>query len=160
MSKSIKPIPTFYDGIMFRSKLEARWAYFFNLCKIKWQYELEGYEVDDKRYLPDFYLPETKIHIEVKPNLNFLEDEYVLKKVVAFSKASKESFLVFVDTPVKAKYYSFKFGFLDIHSGKPSPAELHLVWLQNRKGQFHPHYYAKGLEAEDYFFELASNHRF
>ena len=53
MDNSIKPIETHYDGHRFRSRLEARWAVFFNTLGIKYQYEVEGYEMGDLRYLPD-----------------------------------------------------------------------------------------------------------
>lgn len=57
----IKPIETYYNGYYFRSRLEARWAVFFDAAEIKYQYEPEGFELSDgTRYLPDFYLPEVE----------------------------------------------------------------------------------------------------
>lgn len=41
----MKAIETIYNGYRFRSRLEARWAIFFDELKIKYQYELEGYEL-------------------------------------------------------------------------------------------------------------------
>ena len=52
----IKPIETEYKGYRFRSRLEARWAVFFDACGFKWDYEPEGYEVGGVKYLPDFRL--------------------------------------------------------------------------------------------------------
>jgi len=64
----MKPIETVYKGYRFRSRLEARWAVFFDAMGIKWEYEKEGYVLDDKTlYLPDFWLPESKAFVEVKP---------------------------------------------------------------------------------------------
>lgn len=63
----IKPIETHYKGYRFRSRLEARWAVFFDSLKIEWQYEPEGFEINGKHYLPDFYLPEYKLYAEIKP---------------------------------------------------------------------------------------------
>jgi hypothetical protein len=37
----IKPIETRYNGYRFRSRLEARWAVFFDTLGIEYQYELE-----------------------------------------------------------------------------------------------------------------------
>ncbi len=54
----MKNIETFYNGYHFRSRLEARWAVFFDNAGIKYEYEPEGFEHEGKRYLPDFYLPE------------------------------------------------------------------------------------------------------
>ena len=66
----IKPIETIYNGYRFRSRLEARWAVFFDAMRIRYEYEYEGYEIkfDDTtlRYLPDFWLPEFNLHAEVK----------------------------------------------------------------------------------------------
>ena len=65
----IKPIETVYNGYRFRSRLEARWAVFFDAAGIKYQYEPEGFEFGDGiKYLPDFYLPDFKIHVEIKPS--------------------------------------------------------------------------------------------
>lgn len=62
-----KAIQTRYDGYYFRSRLEARWAVFFNLMGIKYQYECEGFELNfGDYYLPDFYLPNEGVWVEVK----------------------------------------------------------------------------------------------
>lgn len=67
---TIKAIETRYGGCRFRSRLEARWACFFDALEIPWQYELEGFELGDGlRYLPDFYLPKHAVFVEVKPTL-------------------------------------------------------------------------------------------
>lgn len=36
----IKPIQTRYKGYHFRSRLEARWAVFFDALGIAWKYEV------------------------------------------------------------------------------------------------------------------------
>jgi len=56
----IKAIETRYAGCLFRSRLEARWAVFFDTLGITWQYEPQGYELQSGNYLPDFYLPRVK----------------------------------------------------------------------------------------------------
>lgn len=66
----MKAIETRYRGCRFRSRLEARWAVFFDALKIKWEYELEGYVLNDGTwYLPDFWLPTFAggMFVEVKP---------------------------------------------------------------------------------------------
>ena len=51
----IKAIQTRYAGYRFRSRLEARWAVFFEALGIKWEHEPEGFELScGVRYLPDF----------------------------------------------------------------------------------------------------------
>jgi len=62
-----KPVPTEYKGYLFRSRLEARWAVFFDACGIKWEYEPEGIVLrNGTYYLPDFYLPDFHCYFEVK----------------------------------------------------------------------------------------------
>ena len=64
----MKAIETRYKGYRFRSRLEARWAVFFDALSIVWEYEPEGFEFEDgTRYLPDFYLPDLRTYVEVKP---------------------------------------------------------------------------------------------
>lgn len=53
----IRPIETRYKGHRFRSRLEARWAVFFDALELKWEYEPQGYVVAGTPYLPDFWLP-------------------------------------------------------------------------------------------------------
>ena len=53
---SIKPIETNYRGYKFRSRLEARWAVFFDHMEIEFYYEPEGYQLPSGWYLPDFLL--------------------------------------------------------------------------------------------------------
>lgn len=67
----IKPIETYYNGYRFRSRLEARWAVFFDTLGIEYRYEYEGVEKDfgygtRVRYLPDFYFPKFELFGEVK----------------------------------------------------------------------------------------------
>lgn len=84
-------IETKYKGYRFRSRLEARWAVFFDALGLPWEYEKEGYalgtglheinedfEVDpraqigDLAYLPDFWLPTLTLR-GLEPRGIFLE---------------------------------------------------------------------------------------
>lgn len=69
---TIKAIETEYAGCRFRSRLEARWAVFFDLVGVGWEYEPEGYELPSGNYLPDFrILSDSRpcFWIEIKPEL-------------------------------------------------------------------------------------------
>lgn len=56
-----------YSGRIFRSRLEARWAAFLDLMAINWDYEPSHYQVGPALwYLPDFYLPDLGVWLEVK----------------------------------------------------------------------------------------------
>ena len=81
---SIKAIPTEYNGHLFRSRLEARWAVFFDACGVKWEYEPEGFDLGDgMRYLPDFLLhgvagrAEGDLYVEVKGRMNAYDAERI-----------------------------------------------------------------------------------
>lgn len=73
-NKHIKALPAFYKSIQFKSRLEARWAYYFDNLRLDWVYEPEGFELPSRRYLPDFLI-EGKTWAEVKPEL-WLADNY------------------------------------------------------------------------------------
>lgn len=63
----IQAINTFYNGFYFRSRLEARWAVYFDLIQEQYEYEPQGLIFQDKyKYLPDFYLPKRKLLCEIK----------------------------------------------------------------------------------------------
>lgn len=71
---TIQPIETYHAGYRFRSRTEARWAVFFDHLKIRWQYEAQGYELDNGDwYLPDFWLPEMGIAVGAAFTRNSIE---------------------------------------------------------------------------------------
>jgi hypothetical protein len=72
MSKDfLQPIETYYKGYKFRSRLEARWAVFFDALCLKWQYEVDGFQLTNgEYYLPDFKIITINKQIwwvEIKP---------------------------------------------------------------------------------------------
>lgn len=75
MTNVLKAIETLYDGCRFRSRLEARWAVFFNEANVPYEYEAEGYDMGGVRYLPDFWLPEQRVFLEVKGQYPNEQDE-------------------------------------------------------------------------------------
>lgn len=69
---TIQPIETSYRGHRFRSRLEARWAVFFDALGVHWEYEPNAYRLPSGHYLPDFLLsglksPGEQVWFEVKP---------------------------------------------------------------------------------------------
>jgi hypothetical protein len=95
-------IPTTYNGVRYRSKLEAAWAEFFDRHRMKFAYESEGFNFDGVWYLPDFYLPEIKTFVEVKGIL----DETDKDKLFALAKveAPKGIMVVLAEAPAGEKY--------------------------------------------------------
>jgi len=79
----LKPIETQYNGYKFRSRLEARWAVYFDTMDIQYEYEKEGYDLGSVgNYLPDFWLPQVEMWAEVKP-MEFNQDERIKAKTLA-----------------------------------------------------------------------------
>lgn len=101
---NIKPIETIYRGYRFRSRLEARWAVFFDAAKIKFEYEVEGYELGNGvRYLPDFWLPEVEVHVEIKPSF---EMTWVsIEKLIRFAVDHDKPTLLVVGYPTSHEMY-------------------------------------------------------
>jgi hypothetical protein len=63
----IKAIPTYYKGIRFRSRLEAKWAATFDAMQFTWEYE----PLDLNGWIPDFLIIGTRQPhlVEIKPVL-------------------------------------------------------------------------------------------
>lgn len=94
----IKAIETEYNGYRFRSRLEARWALFFDALGIRYEYEPEGYSLSDgSMYLPDFYLPDIKYYVEVKGMSNHLLDD--ISKLQRFVLDSKSAVVILSNVP-------------------------------------------------------------
>ena len=80
----IKPIETVYKGYKFRSRLEARWAVFFDRIGCKWEYEPEGFDLGGGvYYLPDFLIHNVygrykgDLWFEVKGNMTMQDAEKI-----------------------------------------------------------------------------------
>lgn len=117
----IEAIKTRYNDITFRSRLEARWAVFFDILGIKYFYEYEGFKLDPlpeinfKKfitiflnkdqlwYLPDFYIPKQEkfpenCYFEVKPTLEALiEDD---EKLFRLSYYKNTMVGILMDIPI------------------------------------------------------------
>jgi hypothetical protein len=63
MNYTMAAHPTLYNGTTFRSRLEARWAAFFDLAGWKWQYE----PLDLPGWTPDFLVEFPCSHSECNP---------------------------------------------------------------------------------------------
>lgn len=100
----IKPIETIYNGHKFRSRLEARWAVFFTEANIPFEYELEGFELGNGlRYLPDFYLRDIGVYVEVKPNKEISRKD--LEKMVKFAVDGEKGLVLIMGTPSTETMY-------------------------------------------------------
>lgn len=102
--KTVKPIETKYKGYRFRSRLEARWAVFLDELDIRYEYELEGFTLPSgTAYLPDFFLPNLGVFVEVKPTAKLPYKD--LKRMVEFALAGDHQLLLIVDSPTQESMY-------------------------------------------------------
>lgn len=88
-------IPTIYDGVRFRSRLEARWAAFLDLCNRKWAYE----PFDCDGYIPDFVLYGNLFNcaVEVKPSILVDLNSAQIRKGVSYAKHHGMRFLILTE---------------------------------------------------------------
>lgn len=111
----LQAIETRYSGYRFRSRLEARWAVFFDCLGLPWEYEPEGFVLPNgKWYLPDFrvrYPGQGRrfegtdgphdVWFEVKPSIDSISpDEWA--KVEAFD--SEHSLTILDGVPAERLY--------------------------------------------------------
>jgi hypothetical protein len=76
----IAAIETRYKGYRFRSRLEARWAVFFDALGLEWRYEPEGFKKEGFSggplcYLPDFLIVKENLWVEVIGSTELLRKE-------------------------------------------------------------------------------------
>jgi hypothetical protein len=75
---------TTYRNVIFRSRLEARMAAFFDVVGIVWQYEPDVFRLaSGANYIPDFYLKGIG-HVEVKPTISYLDEKPKYKEFARY----------------------------------------------------------------------------
>lgn len=117
-------IPTLYNGIQFRSRLEAKWAAFFDA--LDWQWSYEPFDLDG--WIPDFSInaaraPLGEVLVEVKP-IRAL-DLYVCDKIDR--AAPGHAVLIVGVSPLS----------ISIEDGTPAPGgEFCAGWLRRGEREF------------------------
>ncbi|MBE6893531.1 MAG: hypothetical protein E7482_05915 [Ruminococcaceae bacterium] len=143
MSNSINAIETRYNGYKFRSRLEAKWAVFFDSIGLDYEYEVEGFEMDNIRYLPDFYIPSLDRWFEVKGQpLSITElqkcEQFCFRKD---NKNIKFSILIGMPTPAMYKDDNIKIiGISEFTWEWPSelyPADMRIFTLGLTKEEYY-----------------------
>ena len=120
----MKAIETRYNGWFFRSRLEARWAVYFDSIGIKYEYEPEGYELPSGWYLPDFWLPQVRMFAEVKRDGGF--DNLAIMKCKELAISTGKPCLLLEGVPSLKEYYSVEYrgaecdDWVDSQTGLPS----------------------------------------
>lgn len=84
----------YYRNIWLRSSYEIIFAYWLDLSGIKWKYEFKTFDLGNRTYTPDFYLPKFDCYIEIKGY---------------FSNGAKKKFRLFKKKHSKANIFIFKY---------------------------------------------------
>lgn len=106
MQTQFKAIETVYNGYRFRSRLEARWAVFFDELGLDYEYEKEGFELPMGRYLPDFWIADWLAWVEIKPERKW--DSAAWLKCVALARATGYPCLLLLGSPWPDEYFILK----------------------------------------------------
>lgn len=117
---NIKPIPTQYKGYKFRSRLEARFAVFFDALSQGFRYEPEGYNLErGLNYLPDFFL-DAGYFVEIKP---YYPNAIEMRKAMLLAQQTK--------TKVYILYGDLSLPVIDLKSQKRTGGFCALRFLPN-----------------------------
>lgn len=128
----MKAIETEYNGILFRSRLEARWAILFDALSLNWVYEPECYLLsNNQKYTPDFYIKRFDLFIEIKPSFDWLDNKYHFDRYKLFEK----KLLV-----LSGDYPNFDVNYLFHNIDEGIRYENNVVFCPNRK--YEPFYYS------------------
>jgi hypothetical protein len=123
-------IPTTYDGYRFKSRTEARYAAFFNQLKVPYIYEREGYALPSGLYLPDFWLPEQKVYIEVKGN-----DPTRLEEKLTEELSERLLIPVIIGVDLPSNNYSNLRCFLFSQNGSAGWSYWDILWCTDLRGK-------------------------
>lgn len=96
----LQVIETPFDGILFRSRLKARWAVFFKTLGIPYEYEPEKFKTAAGLFCPDFWLPREGRYVHISRE----ESDYVNKLCQHLALGSGYSVLYVVGSPWPDEY--------------------------------------------------------
>lgn len=133
MNKEIQAKDTMYNGYKFRSRLEARWAIFFDKLGWQWEYEIKDFMLPSGRYLPDFFFPDIDVWAEVKPKqLDEVELQKCKELSIHVNEVSQGIDVVLLEGTPSFKEYR------TISEGQFAPD---VVFMDVRE-KFYPFYYS------------------
>jgi hypothetical protein len=107
----IKPKPTYYNHILYRSRLEARWAAMFDFLRWDFEYEPEPFAT----WSPDFVIHTLDAYVEVKPMRMW---EGAIEKMKPYSKEYRCGLLSDVVVVDSNAYYIGKYLNRDYKEGE------------------------------------------
>jgi hypothetical protein len=103
----MKAILTSWNGVSYRSRLEARWSVVFDSLGLGAVYEAEGYEHAGQCYLPDFELAGTGQLVAIKPESDMLNDTAEWRRELEWQRdmaACGMTLIIVCGVPVPSRY--------------------------------------------------------
>jgi hypothetical protein len=128
-----KAIATTYRQFEFRSRLEAKWAAFFDLCKWTWSYE----PVDCNGWIPDFAIGNRPTVVECKPFFKYAEWADAIQKI--FDAKYELPVVLLGADPVWVSVEAVKDTPGCVWSETPTDAPI-VGWLLFNESVFHLHF--------------------
>ncbi len=92
-------VETAHGGDLMRSRLEARWATLIDTLGVRYEYEPKAIQTPVGGYLPDFYLVDFDLWVEIKP---LQPDPGERQKLAALAKAVGRSAVLLSGFPVES----------------------------------------------------------
>jgi len=139
---SIAAIPTEYNGRTYRSRLEARWAAFFDRVGLAHEYE----PFDLGEWSPDFLLTDLDCLVEIKPLTDL--DLDVWRKLVGACRARKllddsnvGGILLTMVAPLQSTHDLVQIGWAGVigHDDMSRPFPAYICWCPHpKRPQFAP----------------------
>lgn len=104
-----------YGGEMFRSKYEHAFAVYLKELGVKYEFEKHGEGIENitgtlLHYIPDFYLPEYKLYVEI---VNVM-DNRLEHKMYLFKQQNKNARLILFDKQHLREMFDSKFTLYDV----------------------------------------------
>lgn len=103
---SVRVIETTYHGVTYRSRLEARWAVFFDALHLHHEYEAEAFTDGNRSYLPDFHVPSLKTFFECKPEYPGLEE---VERARIAGEATEHRVIIVCGPPTAPERHHFEY---------------------------------------------------
>ena len=101
--RDIAAKPTFYRGQWLKSRLEARWAVAMDFLHVRWEYERRWFKLPCGKYSPDFYIPDARVWIEIKPTVPYEEERRKAREIA--SETGEPVFILYGDFPMHPVEY-------------------------------------------------------
>jgi hypothetical protein len=97
--------PIMFDGIHFRATGEAMWYAFFRELGLNVHYEPDKFEMRNGLYIPDLWISDWDLRIEIKPLLRWADRS----RYEEFAQTRYQCFLLLVGKPGVGRYNAFAY---------------------------------------------------